>query len=398
MVLGAPTMEYSSFDCAGVRAAAQTSRFRGASGVDEVHVVARPTEPGSFQDQLDQVSHAYRRALDQLEVDPSSAILRRLYCSDLANQASALEAHELTSRDAPDGHCAVSWVGQPPVPSAKVALSAYHVRDPHGLCVTRCNGSVSLERGELTHHWTTGISSRNGSTTYEQTRGVFSRYDGFLRARGLALANHVLRTWIFVQDIDANYRDMVAARREHFADHGLTPDTHFIASSGIEGRWADPSSRVVMDAYAIGGVRPEQIRYLAAPDHLGPTHTYGVTFERATAIDYLDRRHVILSGTASIDPDGRIVHPGDVVRQLDRTLENMAALLRQAGATLADIGVFTVYVRDQGDYAVAGRRMRERFCDAPIQVVAAPVCRPGWLIEVEGTAVIQASNPDLPPF
>jgi len=35
---------------------------------------------------------------------------------------------------------------------------------------------------------------------------------------------------------------------------------------------------------------------------------------------------------------------------------------------------------------------------APVQVVVAPVCRPGWLVEVEGLAIIPASNPDLPPF
>ena len=39
-----------------------------------------------------------------------------------------------------------------------------------------------------------------------------------------------------------------------------------------------------MDAYAIGGVESAQIEFLAAPDHLSPTHTYGVTFERGTSV------------------------------------------------------------------------------------------------------------------
>jgi hypothetical protein len=42
--------------------------------------------------------------------------------------------------------------------------------------------------------------------------------------------------------------------------------------------------------------------------------------------------------------------------------------------------------------------MTERFPDAPIQVVQAPVCRPGWLIEVEGIAIVPAENPNLPSF
>ena len=42
-----------------------------------------------------------------------------------------------------------------------------------------------------------------------------------------------------IENIDGNYKGVVEARREFFAEHGLTPDTHFIASTGIEGASAD---------------------------------------------------------------------------------------------------------------------------------------------------------------
>jgi enamine deaminase RidA (YjgF/YER057c/UK114 family) len=145
-------------------------------------------------------------------------------------------------------------------------------------------------------------------------------------------------------------------------------------------------------------VRPEQIEYLSALDHLSRTAVYGVTFERGTSVAYRDRKHVILSGTASIDSKGEIVHPGDVAQQLDRTLENMEALLERAGARLGDMCHFIVYVRDPADQAEAERRMRERVGDAPVVVVVAPVCRPGWLIEVEGMAIVEAAEEELPEF
>ena len=47
---------------------------------------------------------------------------------------------------------------------------------------------------------------------------------------------------------------------------------------------------------------------------------------------------------------------------------------------------------------MAQRQMRDRFGDAPIEVVLAPVCRPGWLIEVEGEAIVPESNSELPAF
>jgi enamine deaminase RidA (YjgF/YER057c/UK114 family) len=392
-------MDHFSFDRGLDPASVHVSRFEAGSGVSEYHLSVRPIEHGSVHGQLEWLQDAYRRALEALDLDPRTAVFRRFFCSDLPNQAEALEAYSCSSRLATDQHCAVSWVCQPPAPAAKVALWAYHVSDPAGaLDKVRDNGSLRLHRGELCHEWTTGVTSSNGSTAYEQTRGVFEAYDAQLRAQKLTLAGNVMRTWLYVRNIDSNYRDMVAARRELFAEQGLTPETHFIASSGIEGGSAVPGTKISLDAYAISGVRPEQISFPTALDHLCPTHAYGVTFERATSVAYRDRTQIILSGTASIGPDGRILYPGDPSRQLDRSLDNVEALLERAGATLDDMGVFIVYLRDPSDDALTWRRMRQRVGDAPIQVVVAPVCRPGWLIEVEGVAVVPAAKPDLPAF
>lgn len=356
--------------------------------------------------QLDWVHRAYRDALDTLGVGPGSAVVRRFLCSDLPNQAAVLEsrpfsnprpaAADLLSAAPP---CAVSWVGQPPIAPARVALWAYHVHDPAGPLDTRREGAtLTLRRGEVSHHWTTGLTCPAAPTSYEQTEGVLKAYDAILAERGLTLADHAMRTWFYVQNVDADYAGLVNARREFFAARGLTPETHYIASTGIEGAHADVAARVLLDAYAIDGIRPEQIQYLHALDHLSPTHIYGVTFERGTSIAWRDRRHAILSGTASIDRHGKILHPGNVSRQLDRTLENLEALLAQAGATLSDMAMFLVYVRDPNDAAPALDRMHARFGDAPIDVVTAPVCRPGWLIEVEGTAIVPANHPELPGF
>lgn len=392
-------MNARAFDCGSSPAAVGISHFQGASGVDEYHLVVQPTAYGSIETQLGWVASAYRHALDAAGLDITTAVMRRCFCSDLPNQAAALRACPFSDPGNLEEPCAVSWICQPPVPPAKVALWAYHVRDPHGPLQKSLDGlSLTVRRGELAHHWTTGITCPSGDSSYDQTRGIFETYQAFLQARHLSLAKHVIRTWLFVQSIDANYRGMAAARRELFAEHGLTPDTHFVASTGVEGTHADVAAKVTLDAYAISGVRREQLRFLSALDHLSPTHIYGVTFERGTSVAYQDREHVIISGTASIDRDGKILYPGDVSRQLDRTLENVAALLGSAGASFQDVCYFVVYVRDPSDYAAAQQWMRDRFGQAPIQVVMARVCRPGWLIEVECKAIIPAAHPELPAF
>ena len=115
-----------------------------------------------------------------------------------------------------------------------------------------------------------------------------------------------------------------------FFTQGLTVHTHFIASTGIGGRQQDPNVLSQMDNYAIAGIRQEQIRYLYASTHLNRTSDYGVSFERGTRVDYADRRHVFISGTASINNKGEIMYPKDVEKQTRRMWENVEALLQEA--------------------------------------------------------------------
>jgi enamine deaminase RidA (YjgF/YER057c/UK114 family) len=392
-------IESFAIDCGHLPVYATASRFQGAGGVAEYHLALRPRDGGTSEVQLAWILEAYALALDSLGIDPQTAIFRRFFCSDLANQREVLEAHPLANPNAPDNPCAVSWIGQPPAPPVKMALWAWHLDDPAAPLVKSMEGStLTVDRGELIHHWTTGLSCPMASSAYDQTRSILESYESCLRERNMRLADHTVRTWFFVRDVDEDYGMLVRARRELFTDRGLTPATHYIASTGIQGSYVDASTKVLLDAYAIGGLRPEQLTYLSAPTHLSPTHLYGVTFERGVAVAYRDRRHVIISGTASIDAQGKIMHPGDVSRQFDRAVENIDALMSGAGATLADLASILVYIRDPSDHALIWRRCREQFGSVPIQIVVAPVCRPGWLIELEGLAVVPDSNSELPAF
>ena len=382
-----------------LRASVEVSRFAPPGAAAELHLMIQPNQGGTAAEQLQAIEAAYRVAMAELDLEPNTSVLRRWYCSDLVNQAALLAGSEYGKRGGGEDPCAVSWIGQPAVPDAKFALWAYHVSDPAGPLIKSAGpGVMSLRRGDLTHHWTTGLASPDLISSYAQTNDIFSTYTEWLADQGMSLADEVIRTWLFVQDIDTNYGGLVVSRRKFFEKYGLTADTHYIASSGIEGRSEDHRALVSMDAYAVGGVGPEQIHFLNALDHLGPTAMYGVTFERGTAVSYRDRKHLFLSGTASIDPDGTILFPGDVRKQLDRTLDNMDALLADGGGGLKDMNQFTVYLRDPCDHALARNAMRERYGDVPMAVVVGPVCRPGWLIELEGIATVANDAPELPLY
>ncbi|HEX2950875.1 MAG TPA: Rid family hydrolase [Armatimonadota bacterium] len=388
-----------SFKCGALPTVVNISRFQGVDGVEEYHLTIQPTEYGSAVTQLKWISGAYQDALDYLGLNNETCIFRRFFCSDLANQASILDAQPFSNPNHPNQSCAVSRICQPPALPAKASLWAYHVNDPRApLSKIKDGPSLLLQRGDLTHYWTAGITHSSEHASYVQTRRILREYESILESAEMRMADHVVRTWFFVRDVDANYQGLVDARREIFAERGMTPDTHYIASTGIEGASADPAVKVTMDAYAISGIRGDQIRYISAPANLSPTHIYGVTFERGVSVSYADRKHILISGTASIDSAGEILYHGNVLQQMDQALENVRALLEQAEATLRDVCVFTVYVRDPSDLAAVQKVMKDRFGHVPYLVVLAPVCRPGWLVEMECQAIIPDNNPALPGF
>jgi enamine deaminase RidA (YjgF/YER057c/UK114 family) len=319
-------------------------------------------------------------------------MLRRWFVSDAANHR---ELHDEAFLHGGSGPAAVSIVQQPPINGTKAALWCWFVESAQTVALG--DGLVALQRPAYCHLMAAGLHSR-AEGEYAQTEDVLRRYNEALERRGLTLADDVVRTWIFVQGVDTHYADMVSARREFFAAHGLTPQTHFIASTGIEGKYIHPEVTVFTDIYAVSGLRPGQMSYLKGSSHLNPTHEYGVTFERATAIDYGDRRHVFVSGTASIDNRGQIVFPFDVARQTDRVLENIEVLLREGGVTMADVAQMIVYMRDMADYGTVSARLDKLCGDIPRVVVWAPVCRPGWLVEIECIAVADVVNDVWAPF
>jgi len=332
------------------------------------------------------LEEASQRLTTFLQMEGCSLVWKRFFVSDAINQACYLKTTE--------GE-AVSVVQQPPLNGFKASLLLYFVENVQ--MTTGAENSVVMKRPHYEHLFHTQLHERSGDIT-TQTHHIFNRYCNNLLQKGCSLGKNCIRTWIFVQNVDVQYSGMVVARREHFEREGLTPQTHYIASTGIEGCYIHPETLVLIDAYAVANLQPEQIRFLHAPTHLNPTYEYGVTFERGTAVDYGDRRHVFISGTASINNKGDIVHPLDVEKQTARTFENVQALLSEADATMQHVVHIIIYLRDIADYAVVNRYVVQNYPDIPRIMLWAPVCRPGWLVEVECLAIIPIENQQFLKF
>jgi enamine deaminase RidA (YjgF/YER057c/UK114 family) len=385
------TVEWLEVDGLVPSARIGISRFAGAGGVDECHITVELEDVCS--DPAAALGEAWLAALDSAELSPASTLMRRIFHGD---EAGELAQSGSFARAFPG---AFSAIGQAPLAAGGLALWSQHLTDPAGpLACTGGRADFSCTRGPLRHCWLSGLCDTTGADAFSQTTAVLEKHDEWLANHDMTLEENGVRTWWYVRDIDADYPQLADARRRVFGRHDLTEKTHYIASTGIGGAHADPLARLSLDSYAIRGLQPGQIEYLSAPHHLCPTHLYGVTFERATAVSYADRRHILISGTASIDEAGNIVHPGDVLRQLDRTLENIAALLATAKAGFYDLAMILVYLRKPQDGPVIEKVLRQRFGSMPMLLLHAPVCRPGWLVEIEGIAIVAARKPELPEY
>ena len=378
-----------------VNAEVTYSRFDGVSST-EFNLMVTPTEKGSVDNQLEAIREALNRFMDKFNLEQQSIVFQRFFASDLTNQSDKLANADLLNCD-----CAVSIIQQTPLDGTKIGLWTCLMQGSNNTEFKKEKEGkrVVMSHNDYSHVYTTQMHGQYGDVcSYKQTNQIFGNYLDLLKGMNLTLEEHCIRTWFYVRDIDNNYAGMVKARNEVFEENRLTKDTHYITSTGIEGQFTDPGILVVLDAYAIGGIKPEQIKFLQALDNLNPTHEYGVAFERGTAIDYGDRRHIFISGTASIDKKGQIVHKGDIYGQIERTFENIQALLKTADAELDDTNSMIVYLRDVADYDAVKTYISTYYPHIPHILVKAPVCRPGWLIEIECIAIKQISNSDFHNF
>ena len=368
-------------------ASADVFCFDNDTEVKEYHAMIHVVEKGMpYAKQLEAVMNAYNGLLSQ--IPNARAVFKRYFLSDAANQADDVIMADVTD-------CAKSIIQQAPLDGTKIALWVYLMTNIQ-TSITK-SGLYEVSHGEFRHLFNASAHNLAANSEY-QMRLLFNEYIMQLAEEGCTLSENCIRTWHFVNDIDLNYGGVVRARNQVFFTQGLTVHTHFISSTGIGGRQQDPNVLTQMDNYAVAGIKQEQIHYLYAPTHLNRTSDYGVSFERGTYIDYADRRHVFISGTASINNKGEIMFPKDIEKQTQRMIENVEVLLKEADCSFDEVGEMVVYLRDIADHDLVRNVFDTQFPGKPYIIVHAPVCRSGWLIEMECMAVKTIELPNLPKF
>jgi enamine deaminase RidA (YjgF/YER057c/UK114 family) len=100
---------------------------------------------------------------------------------------------------------------------------------------------------------------------------------------------------------------------------------------------------------------------------------------------------VLLSGQTGVDADGEVVHADDFQAECRLLFDNIAEVIRQAGGSLEDIFMITVYMTDIGDLPAFTEVEKEFFVTrlpARTAVGVTALAVTGLRVEVEATAVL----------
>jgi enamine deaminase RidA (YjgF/YER057c/UK114 family) len=103
-------------------------------------------------------------------------------------------------------------------------------------------------------------------------------------------------------------------------------------------------------------------------------------------------RVLLCAGQTSVDADGQPLHEGDMGAQLGQALDNLEAVLSEAGFELADVVRLNYYVTDVDAFVEAGEvygaRLAQAGCwPASTLLGVARLAIPSLLVEIEATAV-----------
>ena len=220
----------------------------------------------------------------------------------------------------------------------------------------------------------------------DQCKETYARLEQALSQVWLGI-NQVVRTWFFLDRILDWYPQFNLVRNEFFRTKGLCQGP-LPASTGICGK-NRAGGALVVGAWALQSLDSQlRIEEVFSPLQC-PAPNYGSGFSRAMSVAAPDHERLLISGTASIHPDGSSMHWGDIDRQIELTMDVVRGILAERKMTFADVTRATAYFkRAQDAPALARWCAGQAVKSLPVVITEAAVCRDELLFEIELDAMV----------
>lgn len=219
----------------------------------------------------------------------------------------------------------------------------------------------------------------------KQARSVFEKMEVLLEQADMQFTD-IARTWVYLNDLLEWYDAFNEVRTRFFEERGVF-DKMVPASTGIGAGTANGEAVVC----ALLAVHPKQerVKVFSVPSPLQcPAGDYKSSFARAIEIDRPGSRLLAISGTASIDPDGRTAHVDDCEKQIELTMQVVHSILASRGMEWSDTARAIAYFKEINDAPLLARYCtKHHLPELPVAISHADICRHDLLFEIELDAV-----------
>lgn len=352
-------------------------------GCTELYISATP-EPGDSGSQAEQVFAAVAGVLRDSD---ARIVYERVFVAPGGADAVA-EARSTAYGNLDDGvrpaMLAVGTGQGGPIPGVQVhAVAGGNAPEPielggsAGGRIVRCDDFDFLA--------VSGLSAPDAGDATDQAKAILEKAQAAVEAAGGNMLS-IARTWMWLGDILDWYDQFNDVRNEFFRDCGLLGagiDERLPASTGV-GVGPALGGACCMDLVATIDKNPRGSQFLLEGGNQGSAFSYGSAFSRAARARTPAGQTVYVSGTASIDADGRTTHVGDIAAQLKATIKNVRAVLADMNCRDQDVTQSVVYCMTPEFEQV----FHEQFGDLPWPrtVVISDICRRDLLAEIEAVA------------
>lgn len=199
----------------------------------------------------------------------------------------------------------------------------------------------------------------------------------------------IARTWFYNDDILAWYPPFNKARTEFYSARGVF-DSLLPASTGI-GAPNPRGVKITSGAIALLPLSSDkkfEAFEIESPLQCGAPQ-YGSSFSRAVEISTPRSRRIMISGTASIEPEGATAFLDDIEKQVNLTMRVIDAILKSRQMSFADTANAVVYCLRPEYYAVFQKWAETNAVSFPHCPSYSIVCRDDLLFEVELEALCE---------
>ena len=363
------------------------------------HLTVLPRRPLQGEDDV-------RRLYDELAPEVRGlgiqVLQEKVYGEPAAGSLVAAARSEALARHGAEADLPYTLVGCSPCRGGAIAgLQIFGVNGPRvtaGACRTLRHGDVPVGRELATGgHRMAFLSDIVGADpggelapdATTQCERMFRRADRLVEGLGVRFRD-VARTLIYVPRLLDWYEELNRVRTEAYTRFGIfDPDrpSSLPASTGIAA--AHPrGAECFMDLVMATGPGSEPPLRSMRSDQQCEAPSYGSAFSRGKKVRFAGETILFLSGTASIDREGRTAHVGDPDGQIKGAFDAVREMLATEDADCGDIGTSVMFFKNQQVYGCWRQLRRRQELPAMLAIpVYGDICRDDLLFELESTAV-----------